>query len=65
VVEHKGEKILLVTVHNPLYPITIDVITSIMKPFKVSSFLFVWLRVTMTMTMTMTMTITLTVMIND
>jgi heterogeneous nuclear ribonucleoprotein L len=35
IVEHKGEKILLVTVHNPLYPITIDVVTSIMKPYKV------------------------------
>jgi heterogeneous nuclear ribonucleoprotein L len=35
IVEHKGEKILLVTVHNPLYPITIDVITSIMKPYRI------------------------------
>jgi heterogeneous nuclear ribonucleoprotein L len=35
IVEHKGERILLVTVHNPLYPITIDVVTSIMSPYKV------------------------------
>ncbi|KAH7827492.1 heterogeneous nuclear ribonucleoprotein L-like [Monocercomonoides exilis] len=34
-VEHHGEKILLATVHNPLYPITMDIVTAILKPFNV------------------------------
>ncbi|KAA6395887.1 MAG: putative Heterogeneous nuclear ribonucleoprotein L [Streblomastix strix] len=34
-VEHKGERILLATVHNPLYPITIDIVSAILKPYNV------------------------------
>lgn len=33
-VEHKGEKILLATVHNPLYPITMEIVVTIMKQYK-------------------------------
>jgi hypothetical protein len=34
-VEHRGEKILLVTVHNPLYPITMDIVKTILNPYNV------------------------------
>lgn len=33
-VEHKGERILLATVHNPLYPITMEIVVTIMKDYK-------------------------------
>ncbi|KAK2960344.1 putative Heterogeneous nuclear ribonucleoprotein L [Blattamonas nauphoetae] len=31
---HKGEKVLLATVHNPLLPITIEVLGSLLKPLE-------------------------------
>jgi hnRNP-L/PTB/hephaestus splicing factor len=34
-VDHKGEKILLATVHNPLYPITMEIVSAILKPYNV------------------------------
>ncbi|KAH7824016.1 uncharacterized protein MONOS_16806 [Monocercomonoides exilis] len=34
-VEHRGEKILLATVHNPLYPINMEIVTAILKPYNV------------------------------
>ncbi|KAK2950224.1 putative Heterogeneous nuclear ribonucleoprotein L [Blattamonas nauphoetae] len=34
-VEHRGERILLATVHNPLYPMTIDIVSSILQPYNV------------------------------